>query len=329
MTVHIVSVGVSLRDFFEKGHLERVGRTVPGGEEAREYWNKDKLGLAEKVYDTTRRLNDAFGPGTGPASGAPSGAELPSRNELAVFSELASDVQARKWTSVAGLSAELDTVRTYNPAMIADEDRTVLLASDTEDGRACAVWTAIALAKGNVERVLYLCGMGPDTRLDRPGPGQILVVCVKGLDARRKEEFALAMEGLGYLARLLVGNRTRGIDPLLEHGESVLFHLSGGYRATVPYLISAAEWLRSLGRDAQAHVLPEKAEQTLPIPLRRLSPELVGRELAGFGEYTAPEVPQGALLEGYAYERQSPGARLTAFGRGMRILFEEHLETRR
>ncbi|MFE6446848.1 hypothetical protein [Nocardiopsis dassonvillei] len=318
MTVHVVSVGISLRDFFERGHLERVGRTVPGGEEAREYWKKDKLGLAEGVYDTTARLKDAFGP--------KSGVDVPSRNALAVFKELSQDVQARKWTSVPGLSAELDTVRTYNPAMVADEDLTVLLSSDTEDGRACAVWTAIALAKGNAERVLYLCGIGPDTRLVRPERGQILVLCVKGLDAQRETEFAQAMEGLGYLARLLVGNRTHDIDPLLELQEQVLFHLSGGYRATVPYLIATAEWLRSLDRDAQAHVLPEKAERTVPIPLRRMPPRLVGLELAGFGVHTAPKVPEGALLEGYAYERQGQGARLTAFGRGMRILFEEHLE---
>ncbi|OLT29298.1 hypothetical protein BJF83_11955 [Nocardiopsis sp. CNR-923] len=285
MTVHIVSVGISLRDFFERGHLERMGRVAPGGEAAREYWKKDKLGLAEGIYDTTGRLNAAFGPD--------SGVDLPSRNAIAVFQELAQDVQARRWTSVPGLSAELDTVRTYNPTMVADEDLTVLLSSDNEDGRACAVWTAIALAKGDAERVLYLCGIGPDTRLVRPGRGQILVLCVEGLDAHQDAEFAQAMEGLGYLARLLVGNRTRGIDPLLHPDEQVLFHLSGGYRATVPYLIATAEWLRSLGRDAQAHVLPENAGRSVPVPLRSMSPRLVGLELAGFGAHTAPTVPEG------------------------------------
>lgn len=319
MTVHVVSVGISLREFFEKGHLERVGRMVPGGEEVRDLWKRDKLGLANGVYKATDRLEEAFGLGTG--------IEPPSRNSLASFRELAADVEAGKWAYYHGLSAELDTVRTYNPNMVTDDDLTILLSSDTEDGRACAVWTAVALAKGDVDRVLYLGGVGPDTRLVRPERGQILVLSVEGLDAQQSAEFERAMEVLGYVARLLVGNRGRVIDPLLRSQERVLFHLSGGYRATVPYLIATAEWLLSLGHDTQAHVLPEEAEKSLRIPLRRLPVEMIARELAGFGERTASAVPEGALLEGYAYVRRPPGAKLTEFGLGMRILFEEHLES--
>lgn len=321
MTIHVVSVGVSLKDFFEQGHLERVGRAVPGGDEVREYWDKDKLGLVDGVYNATDRLDEAFG--------LSSGIEPPARNSLACFKELAEEVEAKRWSGFTGLSAELDTVRVYNRGMVVDEDLTILLASDTEDGRACAVWTAIALAKGDVDRVLYLGGVGPDTRLVRPERGQILVLCVEGLDARHPSEFGRATEVLGYVARLLVGNRSREIHPLLGPREEVFFHLSGGYRATVPYLIATAEWLLSLGRRVQTHVLPEDAESSVRIPLRRLPVEMIGRELAQFGERTAPEVPEGALLEGYAYERVSSGARLTEFGRGMRILFEEHLGSRR
>ena len=319
MTVHVVSVGISLREFFEKGHLERVGRMVPSGEEVRDLWKRDKLGLADGVYKATDRLERAFGLGTG--------IEPPSRNSLASFKEMAADVEADKWAFHPGLSAELDTVRTYNPNMVADDDLTILLSSDTEDGRACAVWTAIAMAKGDVDRVLYLGGVGPDTRLVRPERGQILVLSVEGLDSQQSAEFERAMEALGYMARLLVGNRSREIHPLLERKEKVLFHLSGGYRATVPYLIATAEWLLSLGHDAQAHVLPEKAKKSLRIPLRRLPVEMIARELAVFEERTASVVPEGALLDGYAYVRRPPGVKLTEFGLGMRILFEEHLES--
>lgn len=321
MTVHIVSVGISLRDFFEKGHLERTGQLVSSGEEVRDRWKKDKLGLAEGVYKVTDRLEESFGLGAG--------VEPPSHNSLASFRELAADVEAGKWAFVSGLSAELETVRAYNRNMVVDDDLTILLASDTEDGRACAIWTAIALAKGDVDRVLYLGGVGQETRLVRPEKGQILVLSVEGLDAQQSGEFERAMEVLGYVARLLVGNRGRGIDPLLKRQEKVFFHLSGGYRATVPYLIATAEWLLSLGHDAQAHVLPEEAEKSLQIPLRRLPVGMIARELAVFGEHTAPVVPEGALLEGYAYVRRPPGAKLTEFGQGMRILFEEYLESGR
>ena len=319
MTVHVISVGTSLRDFFEKGHLEREGRNVPGGEEAREQWNKDKLGFDEGVYDTVARLEDAFG--------LESGFDAPLHNALASFKELSQDVQAKRWASVPGLSAELDTVRTHDPMMVKDEDLTILLSSDTEDGRACAVWTAIALARGDVERVLYLHGIDQHTRLTRPEHGRIIVLCLKGLDAQQDAEFIQATEGLGYLARLLIGNRVHRIEPLLKHQEKVHFHLTGGYRATVPYLIATVEWLRSLSRDAQAHILPENAEKTVHIPLRRMDPRQVGLELAGFNERAeAPAVPERALLEGYAYERSGKGAELTVFGRGMRILFEEYME---
>src|SRR5699024_8124031 len=125
MTGHVVSVGISLREFFEKGHLERVGRMVPSGEEVRDLWKRDKLGLAD-VYKVTERLEEAFGLGTG--------IELPSRNSLASFKELAADVEADKWASYRGLSAERDTVSPYNPNMVTDDDVTLRLPDAPQDG---------------------------------------------------------------------------------------------------------------------------------------------------------------------------------------------------
>ncbi|MFW6638516.1 hypothetical protein ACOALZ_00580 [Nocardiopsis algeriensis] len=321
MTIHVVSVGVSLIDFLETADQERGGRSVPGGEEAQKRWRSDKLGLAGSIHDTADRITRAFG--------LDSGNHAHDGDALVTYREIAKDIQVRKWSRVPGLSAELDTVRAYDPAMVTDDDLTVLLASHTDDGRACAIWTAIALAGGNVERVLYLHDIGPHTRLVRPERGQVLVVCVNGLDARQSSQFAQAMEAVGYLARLIRGARELGIDPLLRNRkEPVLFHLSGGYRATVPYLIAAAEWLRSLECRVQAHVLPKGAENTLSIPLRRLDPEAVRRELHAFGSRseTSP-APEVGYLEGYAYESQGRGARLTEFGHGMRTLFSSGRET--
>ena len=321
MTVHIVSVGISLRDFFEKGHLERTGQLVSSAEEVRDHWKKDKLGLAEGVYKVTDRLEESFGLGAG--------VKPPSHNSLASFRELAADVEADKWAFVSGLSAELETVRAYNRNMVVDDDLTILLTSDTEDGRACAIWTAIALAKGDVDRVLYLGEVGQETRLVRPEKGQILVLSVEAWTPNRAESSSGPWRSLGTWPGYWSVTGSRGIDPLLKRQEKVFFHLSGGYRATVPYLIATAEWLLSLGHDAQAHVLPEEAEKSLQIPLRRLPVGMIARELAVFGEHTAPVVPEGALLEGYAYVRRPPGAKLTEFGQGMRILFEEYLESGR
>ncbi|SKA23177.1 hypothetical protein SAMN02745673_03185 [Marinactinospora thermotolerans DSM 45154] len=332
MTVHVVSVGVSLKNFFERGYLERRKETthestttrenIPGGSEAKRRWKEDKLGFDKRIYNVDDKLIDAFGLESG----------ITNTRALDFFREITVDVQAKNWHAKEGISAELDTIRiitsqgrTGTSQGIKENDLAFLLSSDTEEGLACAIWTAIALAEGDVERVLYLPEIDDHTRLVRPTQGQVIVLRINGLNAQRGNEFTDAMKELGYLARLLIGNTGQRIDPILEPEERVLFHLSGGYRATIPYLIEVAKWLRSLDCNTQAHILPERAEEALSIPLLRLDPRQVGLELTDFKKGQAPALPEKASLEGYAYEQVGKGAKLTAFGQGMKILFEQHL----
>lgn len=315
MTVHLISVGISLADFFATAtDEERWGGYVTAAQTIEEFWDKDRLGLAPASPERTeaQHLHDAFS--------LDAGVDLPRFNSLNFLQALADEVHPHTWATRRGLSAELDTVLTHGLRRITDTDLTVLLCSDTPEGRACGIWTAISLAAGDVHRVLYLDGIDADTRLERPEHGRIVVVNIPGLDATKDSEFRASMRAVGHLGRLLIGHD--GQAALIGAKEPVWFHLSGGYRATVPYLIASAEWLRSLGHDAQAHVLPEKAIRTVPIPLRRLRPDWVHSELTGFDDRGWSRTrPEDGLLEGYAYELRSDGAELTAFGTGMRTFF--------
>lgn len=315
MTVHLISVGISLADFFSTAtDEERWGGYITEAQKIEEFWDKDRLGLAPAASTRTEAdlLHAAFA--------LDAGVDLPRFNALSFLQTLADEVRPETWTTRRGLSAELDTILAHGLRRIVDTDLTVLLCSDTPKGRACGIWTAISLAGGDVGRVLYLDGIDVDTHLERPENGRIVVVNIPGLDATKDSEFHTSMKAVGHLGRLLIGHDDR--PALIGAKEPVWFHLTGGYRATIPYLIAAAEWLRSLGHDAQAHVLPEKAEGTVPIPLRRLRPDWVHSELAGFDSRGLSDSrPEDGLLEGYAYELRGNGSALTSFGMGMRVFF--------
>jgi hypothetical protein len=115
-------------------------------------------------------------------------------------------------------------------------DTAVLACSDTSGGLLAGRWNAIALTGGDLSRVRYLgC---PDAPLG-PVRGHALVVRVPGLDAGEEDGFRRAMGGLGTLGRNLLQSGE------LRRGEPILFCLTGGYKATMPYLIGLAEGLRA------------------------------------------------------------------------------------
>ncbi|MEY9211502.1 hypothetical protein NI17_010085 [Thermobifida halotolerans] len=306
MTVHVISVGLSLVDFFESP--DRDEHPLPTATEINDLWQQERLGLDE----LGQRLEEAFGMNASEESEA-----------LTRFQELAEEVEADRWAGHHGLSAELDTLRTVADTPLPPTDTAFLITSDTKNGHAAAVWTAIALAAGDASRVCYLPDITEETLLVRAEPNRVYVVRIPGLDAASDTAFHAPMERMGRLGRLLVGgDRT---ERFTRSGEPVHFHLSGGYRATTPYLIALAEWLRSLEHtpgDVSAWVLPEDAKSPFRVPLRRLRPEWVRNELAGFNPTGwRAQPPTDDLLEGYAYEPSDTGVRLTAFGAGMRALF--------
>ena len=238
------------------------------------------------------------------------------------------------------MSAEIDTFGRVPGAGIPlrDKDIAILICSDTPRGLLAGVWNALALTDADLSRIRYQPEPGP---LRDKLRGRALVVRVPGMDAGDEPGFRQAMSSLGLLARHVFESGQ------LVKEEEFRFYLSGGFKAAIPYLIGLAEAVRSIDRSrlrqlgverlmpddgrypAEAFVLHDTAgpdASPIRLPLRRLDAEAVRYELSDFDRHgVRRSKPDGALLDGYAYEvKGRPGKQtweLTAFGEGLRALF--------
>lgn len=314
MTVHVISVGVSLDKFFA-----RPSELLT-----------DKPALADEIErcEPHHLLQSLGVVGNDAVSGwlshtlAPKG--TPEHDEAAaeVFAELARRVKPELWPDHS--SAEISTfARGEAGRPLSRRDIAVLISSDTPDGLLAGLWNAVALTGTNAGRVRYV----PDTGHPLPDPpglrGKALLVRVHGLDVGDEEGFRTAMRGLGWLGHNLLTKCG------IPEDEPFRFYLSGGYKAAIPYLIGLAEGMRSLApeREVAACVLHEDAKsKVIGLPLRWLMDSWVRDELTGFSDLDGkhrnkPAEPQ--LLNGYAYHYDG-GAKcwkLTAFGDGLRALY--------
>jgi hypothetical protein len=309
VTVHVISVGVSLRDSLADPPSHLVGKPTLAGEirEGRPH----RLFADQRIEDgeaASAWLSRALAP-----------VESPERDGIAAdrLARLSARVRPDLWPGT--MSAELSTFARVPGARLplGRKDIALLISSDTADGLVAGLWNSLAIAGGALSRVQYLAA--PDQPLAKVR-GQVVLVRVPGLDAGDEQGFRKAMRGLGLLGHHLLG--VNSIPP----DEPFRFYLSGGFKAAIPYLIGLAEGLRSLHpeRDVAAYVLHDVTESAaIRLPLRYLMEDWVRQELSGFGKdgkrRTALAVPR--LLDGYAYDRDGKVWRLTAFGEGLRALF--------
>lgn len=305
MTVHLISVGRSILDTFDRPRsrvdnpdLVRMLKDARPGE------------LLAEVRDGADA--DAWvARATDPVRGVPALTEAIAR--------------AAPGTWPARVSAELDTLHHEGAYPLSGTDIAVLICSDTPDGLLSALWNAVALTTGGpdprpMDRIGYLADPGSPLGTVR---GRALIVRMPGLDIGDEKSFTQSMRGLGTLAGHLVAH------PEVPEEEPAVCHLSGGYKATIPYLIGLAEAIRSLPgtRQVEALVLHEAASTTVRLPLRRIAPELIACELKGFDEHgRCATRPYSTYLDGYAYRQDDESApwspwTLTAFGHGLRALF--------
>jgi hypothetical protein len=307
VAIQLISVGLSVMDSLcnparwlqnEPGLTDRISRERPDELLLR-------VGTSRNIAEANAWLAVAL---ASPDAG----------HEAAELSALVKAVRPDRWPP--GISGELKTLARIPGAgyPLSVLDTAVLIGSDTPGGLSAGLWNAIALTCGDLSRVRYLAR--PDLP---PGPvrGCALVVRVPGLDAGDEDGFRRAMGGLGALGRNLV----RSGD--LRKDEPFIFCLTGGFKATMPYLIGLAEGLRSLdsGHPVNAFILHETAAQHAPpirLPLRRLIASQVEQELSGFDRSgIRATTPSPSLLNGYAYEATNGRCVLTAFGEGLRALF--------
>jgi hypothetical protein len=310
MTVHVISVGVSVLK-----HLEEPGSYLEGKPRiAREIERREPWWLLRKV--DAHRHGDAA---SGWLASALAAAEDPGYDAEAAkrLAEIAHAIQPGQWPDE--FSAELETFGRAHDAgrPLSRSDIAVLVCSDTTEGLLAGLWNATALTGGELGDVPYMADPGdmlPDLR------GKAVLVRVPGLDAGREEGFRRAMRGLGVFGRNLLDSGQ------VTEEEGFRFYLSGGFKAAIPYLIGLAEGLASLPEagPVDAYVLHDSGREypPIPLPLRRIVPERVQIELKGLSEQPSQTEPPSDYLDGYAYLETPDGWVLTPFGAGLKALFK-------
>jgi hypothetical protein len=184
------------------------------------------------------------------------------------------------------------------------------------DAEGLALWNALALTNGNLDKVAYL---SDPTDFPEVSRGGVTVVRVKGLDASDQKAFIGAMRGLGTLGH----NLHSRVDRKDKHFR---FHLSSGYKATMPFLIGLAEGLRSLpgSGPVDAYAVHETTRtDAIRLPLRGIHPRVIRGLMESFNGSTCDTPLGNPEMRGYIYDREDGSAtsRLTPFGEGLFALF--------
>jgi hypothetical protein len=330
MTVHLISVGLSILDVLTDPGQRLNGKPDLIGAIHRQAPHKlfEAEGIGDDREAASKWLAGALGT-DGAGGGNPASARL---------DELAAAIRPDLWPQ--DMSAETATFGGVPDTgfPLRSRDIAVLICSDTARGLLAGAWNAFALTEADPARIRYLPEPGGQLGDIR---GRALLARVPFMDAGNEAGFRQAMAGLGLLARHIFESGQLG------EGEEFRFYLSGGFKAAIPYLIGLAEIIRSVDAvclrelgvghlmpdhgiyPVAAFVLHETAGPHAPpirLPLRRLDAEAVRYELSRFDRNGHRDgKPDGALLQGYAYEIQGrPGKEtsdLTAFGAGLRALF--------
>jgi len=324
VTVHLISVGLSLRDAFLDPY-SNVGDDDLAGEIDR-----------QKPFELLAQDIDRDAASDWLARALPAPGEPPRDTaDAGRLRELSAAVLPDRWPrTISAETATFDRVDgTDFP--LSRRDIAILICSDTALGLLAGVWNAAALTDKELTRVRYLPEPGSLRAAVR---GCAVLARIQGMDAGSPEGFAEAMAGLGLVARHLFKYGK------LEKAEEFRFYLSGGFKAAIPYLIGLAEAVRSVDHDClremrpegpvpdtwpypvEAYVLHDTARpgtSAIRLPLRVLVAAAVRRELAVFGADGTfrGELERDRLL-GYAYQLDGTGCyKLTAFGAGLRALF--------
>jgi hypothetical protein len=327
MTVHLITVGNSLRE--NRAEHPRFRDVMAEGDFA----DADRLGITvDNDVDRAARatvdgLLRRLGGEGGPDAVAVALVEEACRDLGAV-----SDNGANTWPACC--SAESESLNSVTGRhTVSAGDLVVLLVSDTPVGLLSGLWNAVHLA-GPIDTFQRLDYAGGDTKLEGLGArGRVRIQVVSDLDLARPGRFNEAMGRLGEIGCAVLRD--------LNHDEDILVHLSGGYKATIPFMIGIAEGMRSVSlgglppasvRAVVVHRDSVEGHRRRPVdvPLRRLKEGDLRTELREFDASdrarctTSGAVGRGndALL-GYAYDQTEQGAtvaELTPFGHGLRAL---------
>ena len=315
ITMHVATVGVSLFENLLTGWSSRIESAL------------DDTDLARAVIDNQEHIYDLDGELEDPRAEAlrvseklikETSDEGQAREAL---EDLVDEISPGLWPrSVSAELASLAADRSGDPRLeVGGEiDETVLLiASDTGKGLRAALFNALAITGGNVDRVDYLPTPNSAFRVKH---GRVAIVRLPGLDAENNEQFLRAMRELSSFGPFFE-------EALRNPESSCRFHLTGGFRVAMPFLLGFAQALHSLYRgQISAHAQYEFSNSPRAIGLPLSSPPINDLEgkLAGFDRsgYSARRPPEEGVWEGFAYEYLTDRRqwRLTPFGMALREL---------
>lgn len=109
-----------------------------------------------------------------------------------------------------------------------------------------------------------------------------------------------------------------------SHGEELTIHLSGGYKATIPYLVALAEYVQAAWPPVRAWCLHEgdaddnPAPQPVAIGLRRVG---LRADLDCLEQARTGKLPGNDRLLGFAYTDVGGRAALTPIGYALNSVF--------
>jgi hypothetical protein len=199
------------------------------------------------------------------------------------------------------LSAEWSTVRAARDTQPAGEDAVVLLATDTDDG----LRSALLVAARYTDQIRYLDDPLGWRHPPRVEEGGVYLCRAPGLDLARPDLGTDVWRALGRIGHLVA-------DDARRTPRQVIFHLSGGYKAVIPYLMVLAETVRSVLCDPELTVpgtastvravaLHESSAGLVDIPVRTWPPgswSLIRKLADWIADRAAP--PQVAVPEEYS-----------------------------
>lgn len=209
-------------------------------------------------------------------------------------------------------SAETSTLSARRPGrpLLGDDDRVVLLASDTDEGISAALCVAAVVAAGDPDRIDGIAAPGTVTC-----PGAVTVVRIPGLKP----------SGIGLGPAVTgIGTTLRTALDLHEAAGKIEMHLTGGYKAVLLHMLAMTEVAYSLSPErVSAHYIFENAElddgegEAVPIGLRRFSRSTLEemREELSIAR-RGSRVAEPRAFKDLAWVDHGSGSRLTDFGEG-------------
>lgn len=215
------------------------------------------------------------------------------------------------------LSAETASLHQHDPRP-RPADPVVLLASDTPEGVACALLVGVALGRPvHFHSRPVLDGRTAGVEVVSGGGKPVQVVRIEGLLPDRTDKFTEATRGLAQATVWAARLPRPSVAPLV-------IHLTGGYKATLPYLVTFAEFVHHAWPPVQAWCLHEgekdnaegryQPPQPVRIWLRRVD---LQKDLAILAQAEAGQQPTDSRLLDFAYTDANGGIKLTPLGQGL------------